>query len=156
MIKIDTFGGVKAQPTVQGRRIKAHFPLNAPCPEIRAYTPSNATQIEKNVRIKKKEYKDTPVNTVIMNKIGNHIAGVVRIVQDGPRSAKIVLFRVDPEWRHTRVTLNLINSVQKYCREHGQLKVNLKPHAAPSWMLGLMIQHGFEFMEKSNPGDARL
>ena len=40
------------------------------------------------------------INSIWINKVGNRVAGLARLVQDGPHSACIVLFRIDPEWRH--------------------------------------------------------
>jgi hypothetical protein len=84
----------------------------------------------------------TSANLVLINKIGKRVVGMAQLAQDGPHSAKIVLFRIDPEWRHTHITLNLINSIKEYCQDHGQLNVFLPPHVVPPWMLPLMNQHG--------------
>jgi hypothetical protein len=89
-----------------------------------------------------------PLNSLWVNKIGNRVVGMARLVQDGPHSAQIVLFRIDPEWSHTKVPVNLIYSIQSFCQKHGRLKVSMQPHTAPTWLLTLMSQHGFQFSKE--------
>ncbi len=67
-----------------------------------------------------------PINSLWVIKIGDRVVGMARLVQDGPHSAEIVLFRIDPEWSHTKVPLNLIRSIESYCQNHGRLSVAMQ------------------------------
>jgi hypothetical protein len=90
-----------------------------------------------------KRKKNTPINSVWVNKIGDQVVGIARLVQNGPHSAEIVLFRVAPDWSHTKVALNLIRSIESFCQQHGQLDVVMRNKGSPPWILALMNQHGF-------------
>jgi len=91
------------------------------------------------------------VNSLWVIKIGDRVAGMARLVQDGPHSAEIVLFRIDPEWSHTKVPLNLIHSIESFCVSHGQPSVVIQPHIVPPWILTLMNQHGI-FLKQTKQG----
>jgi hypothetical protein len=90
---------------------------------------------------------NVPINFLWAVKIGERVAGMARLVQNGPHSAEIVLFRIDPEWSHTKVPLNLIRSIESFCQEHGRLSVFMQPHTVPTWILTLMKQHGILLKE---------
>jgi hypothetical protein len=98
-------------------------------------------------RSRRAGHKYVPINSLWVIKIGDRVAGMARLVQDGPHSAEIVLFRIDPEWSHTKVPLNLIRSIQSFCLNHGRLNVIMQSHTAPPWILNLMNQHGILLKE---------
>jgi hypothetical protein len=85
-------------------------------------------------------------NSLWLSKIGDRIVGTVRLVQDNPRSVRIVLFRIDPEWSHTHIAVNLIKTIQEYCRDNGGLEVTLSQHVVPPWLHAIMNHHGFKFV----------
>ena len=89
--------------------------------------------------------KDAALNSLWVEQIGDRVVGMARLVQAGPGSAEIVLFRIDPEWSHTKVPLDLIRSIEVFCKRHGRPDVTIQPHTAPPWILTLMNQHGFHF-----------
>lgn len=91
--------------------------------------------------------KDMPISSLWISKIGERVVGVARLVQNGPLSAKIVAFRIDLEWRHTKIALDMMKSIQNYCQEHRLSKVYLHQNVVPSWMMGMMNLHGFKCME---------
>ncbi len=97
---------------------------------------------------RRSSHENVPVNSLWVNKIGDRVVGMARLVQDGPHSAVIVLFRIDPEWSHTKVPLNLIRSIESFCQKHGPLHVIMQPHTVPPWILPLMNQHGFQFSKE--------
>ena len=99
------------------------------------------------VRSQRAGHENIPIHALWVNKIGNRVVGMARLVQDGPHSAEIVLFRIDPEWSHTKVPLNLIRSIESYCLSHGRLSVVMQPHTVPTWILTLMNQHGILLKE---------
>lgn len=145
-MKTHTNGGVAENAPIHGHRVGDRFSTQPQFPRTSLHNRSNP-KIEKTLaRPRKTGCALIPVSTVWVNRIGKRVVGMARLVQDGSHSARIVLFRIDPEWRHTHVTLNLINSIQKYCQDHGQLNVFLPPHVAPTWILSIMNQHGFQFV----------
>jgi hypothetical protein len=85
---------------------------------------------------------DDQISSLWVNKVGDRIVGMARLVQEGPHSARIVVFRIDPEWYNTNVALNLIDSIQSYCKEHGGVNLIMPQHAIPLWMQSLMNSHG--------------
>ena len=92
---------------------------------------------------------NVPIHSLWVIKIGDRVVGMTRLVQDGPHSAEIVLFRIDPEWSHTKVPLNLIRSIESFCQKHGRLNVIMQPHIAPPWILTLMNQHGIQMLKEN-------
>jgi hypothetical protein len=89
--------------------------------------------------------KGAAFNSLWVKKIGDRVVGMARLVQAGPHSAEIVLFRIDPEWSHTKVPVDLIHSIEVFCKRHGRPDVTIQPHTAPPWILALMSRHGFHF-----------
>jgi hypothetical protein len=120
---------------------RSQFPRNA---FNNHHNPNLAKTMESSQRA---GYEIVPINSLWVIKIGDRVVGMARLVQDGPHSAKIVLFRIDPEWSHTKVPLNLIRSIESYCLNHGRLSVVMQAHAAPPWILTLMNQHGILLKE---------
>ena len=92
-------------------------------------------------------HENVPINSLWVIKIGERVVGMARLVQNGPHSAEIVLFRIDPEWSHTKVPLNLIRSIESFCQKHGRLNIIMQPHTAPPWIATLMNQHGFQMLK---------
>jgi hypothetical protein len=107
----------------------------------------NPIHAETMVRSRQAANVNVPINSLWVIKIGDRIVGMARLVQAGPHSAEIVLFRVDPEWSHTKVALNLIRSIESFCQKHGRLNVIMQPHTAPPWIATLMNQHGILLKE---------
>lgn len=101
------------------------------------------------VRSLRAGHEYVPINSLWAIKIGDRVVGMARLVQDGPHSAEIVLFRVDPEWSYTKVPLNLIRSIENFCQKHGRLNVIMQSHTAPPWILTLMSQHGFQMLKEN-------
>jgi N-acetylglutamate synthase-like GNAT family acetyltransferase len=97
-----------------------------------------------NIRSRHVCDENNSINSAWIIRIGNRVVGMARLEQDGPQSVRIALFRIDPEWSHTHVPMNLIRSIQIHCKQHGHLKVFLPPHIVPPWMVALMNQHGFQ------------
>jgi hypothetical protein len=89
------------------------------------------------------------MNCLWINKVGDRIVGLARLVQDGPHKARLVLFHIDPEWYHTKVPENMIRSIESFCRDHSDVKIILSPHVVPPWLVKLLKQHGFRFTEKN-------
>ena len=77
------------------------------------------------------------------------MVGLARLVEDGPQNARLVLFRIDPEWYHTKVPENLIRTIQNFCSKNGYLNVVLTSHVVPTWMLSLLNHAGFRLLKKS-------
>jgi hypothetical protein len=142
-------GTIVAKAPLHPHRARVRFPAhsylsptslpNKTCRHLDKTKPS--TRHERAVKLEK---QNALANTLWVIKIGNSIIGNARLVQDGPDSARIVQFRIDPEWSHTKIPLNLINSIQSFCSAHGPLKVTLPPHVVPSWIQTLMSRHGFQ------------
>ncbi len=86
---------------------------------------------------------ETNINSLWINKIGDRIVGLARLVPHGPHEARLVFFHIDPEWQHTKVPENLIRSIYNYCQDHGGIRVILASQVAPPWMLALLKQYGF-------------
>ncbi len=84
-----------------------------------------------------------PTNCLWVNQIGNRIVGLVRLAAAGPDTARIVTFRIDPEWYHTAVVTDLIQAVSDHCRQHGCVRVLVDFHVAPPWMPSVLRRHGF-------------
>ena len=68
--------------------------------------------------------------------------------------AKLVLFRVDPEWHHTAVASGLIRQLYRYCREQGYRTIVVEEGTMPGWALRAIGQHGF-FFSRRLPGKGR-
>jgi hypothetical protein len=131
-----------------GRTAKAHFATQTQFPGASMYHCGNQ-KFDKNIaQTRQIGHENVPASSLWVNKIGNRVVGMARLVQDGPHSARIVLFRIDPEWSHTKIPVNLIYSIQSFCQNHGGLKVSMQPHTVPTWLLTLMIQHGFQFSKE--------
>jgi len=84
-----------------------------------------------------------PANCLFVNQIGDRIAGIVRLVKAGAGTARILVFRVDPEWYHTAVVTDLLRSVQDHCRRYGCFRVLVDFSVAPPWMSNILRSHGF-------------
>jgi N-acetylglutamate synthase-like GNAT family acetyltransferase len=84
-----------------------------------------------------------PTNCLWVNQIGNRIVGVVRLAAAGPDTARIVTFRVDPEWYHTAVVKDLIQAMTDHCRRHGCSRILVDFRVAPPWMASVLRRHGF-------------
>lgn len=91
-----------------------------------------------------------------ISQIGDRIVGVVRLVEAGPGTARIAMFRIDPEWYHTPVVTNLIGAVQEYCQQHGCVKVLVGFGVAPPWMPSVLRRHGFQVLWRSHTWEAIL
>jgi hypothetical protein len=91
---------------------------------------------------KKDENADTSVNSLWVTKIGSKIVGMARLVQDNPHKVRIAFFRVSPEWSHTNIAVNLIDSIRKYCDLNGGLEIVIHPGTVPPWLCSVMNHHG--------------
>jgi len=147
----NTFGILAGHSPIKLHRPKEHF-------SARPQFTGNSVDNHSNPNFGKtmagsprsKHKKNIPINSVWVNKIGDQVVGIARLVQVGTHSAEIVLFRIDPEWSHTKIALNLIRSIESFCQQHGQLDVVMRLHNTPPWILALMNQHGF----RTGPGEA--
>jgi len=97
-----------------------------------------------------------PANCLFNNQIGDRIVGVVRLVKVGPGTARILLFRVDPEWYHTAVVTGLLQSVWDHCRQHGCFRVLIDFSVAPPWMSNILRGHGFRVRWRRRAWEATL
>ena len=97
-----------------------------------------------------------PANCLFVNQIGDRIVGVVRLIKSGPGTARIVVFRVDPEWCHTSVVTGLLESIQSHCRQHGCLRVLVDFSVAPPWMSNVLRGHGFRMLWGHRTWEATL
>jgi hypothetical protein len=127
---------------------KEHFAERAQYSKASLYNHGARNASKTTVHSQELDSEDAPVNSLWVIKIGNHDVGKARLVQDGRHSARIVLFRIDPEWSHTKVPVNLIHSIKKYCENHGGLKVSMQPQSAPPWMFTLLNQLCLESSKK--------
>ncbi len=91
-----------------------------------------------------------------ITRIGGRVVGLARLVEAEPQVAKIVSFRVDPQWSHTTVPAHLLRSIHRHCRQHGYGRVVLQGDAIPRWMLRVLEGHGFRLapMEAAEAGPA--
>jgi N-acetylglutamate synthase-like GNAT family acetyltransferase len=128
---------VDRSPVLRNSPAKNHHPkpalLNHGNPNFGDITAISASAVQENA----------PLSNLWVSKIGDRVVGMARLVQNGPHSAEIVCFRVDPEWIHTKIPMHLINSIQTYCRANGKHKVTLNHHIVPFWMQTLLSHHGF-------------
>jgi hypothetical protein len=116
-------------------------------PEIFLHEHSNPTKgkpISKTRRMAIENKDSDQISSLWVNKVGDRIVGMARLVQDGPHSARIVVFHIDPEWFHTKVALHLIDSIQAFCQEHGGINLVMPQHAIPPWMQTMMNSHGVQ------------
>ena len=144
-MKSSTISSIADLPRLQRHAAKDRFAAHPQFSQSSMH--NHDTQNSGNITIQAQQAgrDKAPINSLWIIKIGNRVVGMARLIQDGPRSAQIVLFRIDPEWSHTKVPVNLIYSIQSFCQNHGGLKVSMQPHSAPPWLLTLMNHHGFEF-----------
>src|SRR3989304_1898970 len=89
------------------------------------------------------------INSLWINKIGDRIVGLARLVQDGPMKVRLVYFHIDPEWCHTKIPEKLLRTIQNFCRDHGGLKMILSSNTLPPWLLTLLNHNGFRFVKKN-------
>jgi GNAT superfamily N-acetyltransferase len=86
--------------------------------------------------------------------IGGRAAGAMVLGRVAANVAKLVLFRVDPEWHHTAVASGLIRQLYWYCREKGYRTIVVEEGTMPGWALRAFEQHGFLFSRRL-PGKGR-
>ncbi len=86
--------------------------------------------------------------------IGGRAAGAMVLGRVAANVAKLVLFRVDPEWHHTAVASGLIRQLYRYCREQGYRTIVVEEGTMPGWALRAIGQHGF-FFSRRLPGKGR-
>ena len=98
----------------------------------------------------------TRTNCLWVSQIGDRIVGIVRLVEAGPGTARIAMFRIDPDWYHTPVVTNLVRAVEEYCRQHGYLRVLVGFGVAPPWMPSILRRHGFHVLWRSRTWEATL
>jgi hypothetical protein len=91
-----------------------------------------------------------------ISQIGDSVVGLVRLVEAGPGTARIVMFRIDPDWYHTPVVANLVKAVADYCRRQGRFKVLVDFGVAPPWMPSILRRHGFQVLWRSHTWEAIL
>lgn len=97
-----------------------------------------------------------PTNCLWVNQIGDRIVGLVRLAAAGAGTARIVAFRVDPEWYHTAVVRDLIQAVKDHCRQRGCLRVLVDFNVAPPWMPSVLKRHGFRVAWRERTWEAVL
>jgi N-acetylglutamate synthase-like GNAT family acetyltransferase len=78
-------------------------------------------------------------------RIGGRVVGAIGISLDGLDEARISLFRVDPEWRHTSVPQKLIERVRVHARRRRIGRIVAEPQLAPRWLFQSFSRHGFRF-----------
>ena len=78
--------------------------------------------------------------------IGGRAVGTVALRHEGRDTARICLFRVDPEWQHTSVPRKLIQCVRAYSRRCGLTRINMEPRVAPRWMLAALRHRGLQLV----------
>jgi hypothetical protein len=148
-MKNNNLGVIAHRDILRGRRPKEQNKTH-PIAILDAFLKSRKNDYTSPMNITCKLGPETGrINSIWINKVGNRVVGLARLVQDAPQSACIVLFRIDPEWRHTKITSDMINSIQQFCQEHGTLNVRILPHVAPPWMFAIMKQHGIRREEMS-------
>jgi hypothetical protein len=143
----NTVGTIADRPPSKLHRAKDHFTARSQFARSAFNDRHNPILAKTPVRSQQAAKANVPINFLWAVKIGERVVGMARLVQDGPQSAEIVLFRIDPEWSHTKVPLNLIRSIESFCQEHGRLSVFMQPHTVPTWILTLMNQHGILLKE---------
>ncbi len=97
-----------------------------------------------------------PPQCLWVSQIGDSIVGIVRLIEERPGVARIVTFRIDPDWYHTPVVANLVRTVEEYCRQHGCCKVLVGFGVAPPWMPSVLRRHGFRVHWRSQTWEATL
>jgi len=95
------------------------------------------------VRDRQVDRPSTRRNYAWISQIGGRVVGLARLVEAESQVARIVSFRVAPEWSHTTVPTHLIRSIHRHCRERGYGRVVLAPDVLPRWMLRLVERQGF-------------
>jgi len=91
-------------------------------------------------------------NYVWISRIGGRVVGLARLVEAESEVARIVSFRVDPQWSHTTVPTHLMRSIRRHCREHGYGRVVLKRDVLPRWMLRVLERQGFRLVRSEGTG----
>jgi Acetyltransferase (GNAT) domain len=147
-MRSNTIGAIANRSPSKLHRAKDHFAAQPQFARNNFNNHRNPNFAKSAVNFQRTGQENGPINSLWVIKIGDRIVGMTRLVQDGPHSAEIVLFRVDPEWSHTKVPLNLIRSVESFCKKHGRLEVSMQPHTAPPWIMSLMNHHGFRFTKE--------
>jgi GNAT superfamily N-acetyltransferase len=85
---------------------------------------------------------------------GGRAAGVVVLGRVAANVAKLVLFRVDPEWHHTAIASGLLRQLYRHCRQQGCRTIVVEEGAMPGWALRAIEQYGFLFSRRL-PGKGR-
>jgi hypothetical protein len=78
-----------------------------------------------------------------IKRIGDRTVGLLRLVQSEPQAARIVTFRIDPDWYHTTVVSDLIRAVQDHCLRRACFRVLVDFRVAPPWLPSILRRHGF-------------
>ena len=93
--------------------------------------------------VKEDEARDPP-DCIWLCTISGLVVGAVGLRHEGLDTAKICLFRVDPEWQRTSVTEKLIECIRQHSGRCGITKVVMDPHVAPRWLLRSLRHCGFQ------------
>ncbi len=87
-----------------------------------------------------------------ISRIGGRVVGLARLVEAESQVARIVSFRVDPQWSHTTVPTHLMSSIHRHCRQRGYGRVVLERDVLPRWMLRILERHGFRLVRSEVAG----
>ncbi len=150
-MRSNTLGTLADRSPSKLRRDKARFPARTKFTPNAFNNRQNPNLAKTMARSQRAGHEYVPINSLWGIKIGDRVVGMARLVQDGPQSAEIVLFRIDPEWAHTKVPINLIHSLESFCVSHGQPSLVIQPHIVPPWILTLMNQRGI-FLKQTKQG----
>ncbi len=129
------------------------MPRRSARPPWRASAPEEASG---GVSCPEKNREQTRANCLWVSQIGDRIVGIVRLVETGPGTARIAMFRIDPDWYHTQVVTNLVGAIEEYCRQHGYSRVLVGFGVAPPWMPSILRRHGFRVLWRSHTWEATL
>ena len=79
------------------------------------------------------------------------MVGAVELRHEGPDTAEICLFRVDPEWQHTSVPRKLLQCVRGHSRHYGLTRISMEPRMVPRWLLQSLRRRGFRLAGYASP-----
>ena len=77
-----------------------------------------------------------------VTKLGDQIVARLQLAQ-AAQVLRLCEFRLDPEWRHTRIPEDLVRRLRAYCSEQGCSKLVADASHVPCWFCKLLNRGGF-------------
>ena len=75
------------------------------------------------------------------SELNGQIVGMIGVALSADRVVRIMRFRIDPKWQHTRILTELFRRVHEYCLSQGGLQLVVEPGIMPGWIVSYLEKY---------------